>query len=494
MGSDGKNPYKLLQRRSRKYWKWTLVLIICFVFLRKSFKHPRKRRNKSSPHFSNFSGWKILYIVTTLAEYDNGRRATTKGFDRFKHNMVPVISESVKSMRSLGFQVDVVVIAHYNMTRSHLIRDALPDGVGLQIWDQATPLGYKLEEKDDPTIHYVTRALARQHRFVIKDKLPYYNFFVNFEDDMLIKGETVANYIEMSVELERLRSLAPDEEQNKGQPKFDFSSDQFYGVMNQRQLSQFIPGFIRVEAIVDNGLFRSKKLKVDEIVPITDRPILDAEPCCQFLDDYIESDDLYLWETGLRALGVRKMPLQSKLDWVLMQRGRRVYVPDIKKQKLIKVDEEISDYWAGRDGYFEKDFIRPDTKRFKFLNNQGGWMATRRQIWEWHTEFCQGGFLPPYESPHFNLDGLDMRNVEYWSGGINIFTYEHGCNLQRIISLDPDRFARQLLYHTANNKHHQLGKRGLRFVNVNDFLGQLNTIRNNAKAEMSRRVNIMLGQ
>lgn len=121
-------------------------------------------------------------------------------------------------------------------------------------------------------------------------------------------------------------------------------------------------------------------------------------------------------------------------------------------------------------------------------------MATRRQIWEWHTKFCQGGFLPPYESPHFNLDGLDMRNVEYWSGGINIFTYEHGCNLQRIISLDPDRFARQLLYHTTNNKHHQLGKRRLRFVNVNDFLGQLNTIRNNAKAEMSRRVNLMRGQ
>jgi hypothetical protein len=152
----------------------------------------------------------------------------------------------------------------------------------------------------------------------------------------------------------------------------------------------------------------------------------------------------------------------------------------------------ISDYWTGRDGYFESSYERPDTKKFEYLNNQGGWMATRKQIWDFHTSFCNGGFLPPFDDPHFRYDGLDLRNVEYWSGGLNLFTMEHACNLQRIISLDPERFARQLLYHTANNKQrHLMGKKRIKFTNVNDFLGQLNTVKLNAQAEMARRVNAM---
>lgn len=114
-------------------------------------------------------------------------------------------------------------------------------------------------------------------------------------------------------------------------------------------------------------------------------------------------------------------------------------------------------------------------------------MATRKQIWEWHTEVCPGGFLPPYDVPDYHFDGLDMRNVEYWSGGISLFTKRHACNLQRFISLDPDHFNRQLLYHTANNKQRQLHGRRKSFVKANDLLGQLNTVRKNAEAEIHRQ-------
>ena len=486
----------MFQRRN--CWRWLFFAVLCFVFVRNGLHHnkrSRKRREGISRSVPNFSGWKILYIVTTLAEFDNGRRQTVEGFDRFKEIMVPVLSESVKSMMKFGFDVDVVVISHYKMTRSHLLRQALPDTVGLQIWDDAAPLGYQLEDKERVSIINITRGLARQHRYVIKDKLQYYDFFVNFEDDMLIKGETVANYLEMSQELQRLRNIAPAEKKKKTTFGENSGWDEFYGVMNKRQLSQLIPGFIRVERLLDNSLLRKRNWKVEGLVPVTDRPDLDPEPCCHFLDQYPESDELYLWETNVRALGVRKMPLQSKFDWVLLQRGRRVFLPDIQNQRIIKVDEEIGDYWSGRNGYFEAGYERPDTKQFIYLNNQGGWMATRRQIWEWHTEFCQGGFLPPFEPPHYNLDGLDLRNVEYWSGGLSIFTLEHGCNLQRIMSLDPERFAKQLLYHTANNKQrHLTGARMIKFVNVNDFLGQMNTIRKNAQLEMNRRVIIKLGK
>ena len=155
---------------------------------------------------------------------------------------------------------------------------------------------------------------------------------------------------------------------------------------------------------------------------------------------------------------------------------------------MLEQNLTIPDYWSGRDGYFEADVKRPHPKSFAHINNQGGWMATRQQIWEWHTEVCRGSFLPPYEDPEFRLDGLDTRNVEYWSGGLHMFTREHGCMLQRIVSLDPTLFSKQLLYHTANNKQRQLhGKRRI-FTKVNDLLGQLNTVRKNAEAEMQRRL------
>lgn len=478
-----------------------MVGIVILAVVSTSQRRRKHRRPPSLKPLPNYSGWRLLYVVTSLSEYDSGKRKTTEGFDRFQGTFVPVLRESVESMLKFGFEVDVFVVAHFNVTRSHLIREALPSSVGLQIWEDASPLGYRLEEKGERSIVEITRALARQHRFVIKDKFQYYDFFCNFEDDMLIKGDSIANYIDMTQELYRLRDLAPDIKKNSNYMR---EWDEFYGVLSKRQLSQMIPGFIRVESLLDHSLLRKKNWISESLVPITDRPNLDPEPCCWLSNPlsprpnrpmYPDSEQLYIWETNIRALGIRKMPLKSKFDWVLFQRGRRTMIPDREMDNWVQIDVEIGDYWSGRDGNFEVGYGRPDTKQFVYLNNQGGWMATRKQLWEWHTDFCQGGFLPPFGSPHFNFDGLDLRNVEYWSGGLNIFTLEHGCNLQRIISLDPDRFARQLLWHTSNNKQrHLTGARQIKFSNVNDFLGQLNTVRKNAQEEMARRLETLRKQ
>jgi hypothetical protein len=160
----------------------------------------------------------------------------------------------------------------------------------------------------------------------------------------------------------------------------------------------------------------------------------------------------------------------------MLQRG-----PNYAKSEKIEI---IGDYWSRRMLPDNKD-RRPSPNTGMYVNNQGGWMATRQQIWEWHTEICPGGFLPPYEKPHYNLDGMDLRNVEYWSGGLHLFTRLNACNLQRIVSLDPARFSRQLLYHTANNKQRQLHGKVARFVKVNHLLGQLNTVRKHAQEELS---------
>jgi hypothetical protein len=305
---------------------------------------------------------------------------------------------------------------------------------------------------------------------------------------MVIKGEHIQNHLEITQELFRLRELAPD---NDDDPSVQSRPNNFYGVLTKSRLKRMFPGLMRVEVLLDEKAYGTQNEL--EPVPVSDRPQLDPKPCCH-LPDYAvsasrpeapESDKLFIWETGIFALGVRKMPVSStiantSLGWVFLQRG-----PRYTEENLT-----ISDYWSGSDGYYKnrKDgSTRPAPSSFDYVNNQGGWMATRQQIWEWHTEICPGGFLPPYESPHYNLDGLDLRNVEYWSGGLHLFTKQHACNMQRIISLDPDRFVRHLIYHSANNKQRQLSEKKKRFVKVNDLFGQLNTVRNNAQGEMERQ-------
>jgi hypothetical protein len=49
---------------------------------------------------------KILYIVTTLAEYNSGTRSTVRGSDRLQETLIPILSEGVRSMLADGYEVD----------------------------------------------------------------------------------------------------------------------------------------------------------------------------------------------------------------------------------------------------------------------------------------------------------------------------------------------------------------------------------------------------
>ena len=84
----------------------------------------------------------------------------------------------------------------------------------------------------------------------------------------------------------------------------------------------------------------------------------------------------------------------------------------------------------------------------------------------------------------FKLDGLGMETVEFWSGGIQIAGVM-ACNLQRFIPLQPEIFSRHLLYHSSNNKQRQKNLR-YRFSvqSINQFWGQLNTIKKEAERDL----------
>lgn len=331
-----------------------------------------------------------------------------------------------------------------------------------------------------------TRGLARQHRYVIKDHFLHYDVFVSFEDDMLIQGAHVSHFVELTEQLYLLRQEAPDRLPSKGRVA---AGSHYHGPLTKHQYMRLVPGFFRVEAALPG--WKPHQENLYERIPIdyewNGATNVTLDPlCCQVSPETANhhipygptADDLYFWETSIDALGVRNMPDDAGIGWVLMQAGNS------PEGSFRDSNYIVGEYWSGLDHYFDQP-RQPRTKG-RYLNNQGGWMATPRQLFEWHTIWCPGsGFLPPYDPKEFNYDGLDSQSVEYWSGGIHIVGPK-SCNLQRIIPLEPDMFAKHLLYHTSNNKQRQDSVQH-RFSSrsIHQFWGQLNTVRKNAERALS---------
>ena len=140
---------------------------------------------------------KVLYIITSSHAYYLKRR------DFGKEMMIPVILDAVTSLIQ-DFDVDVYLVLGYNLSLTHqqTLQQALPHSVGLQVWNDALPYTYEcrpdqvkclgrgkgqtMVPRNQSCIKFQFLTLARQHRFVVKDKLPYYDFFMAYEDDMRV--------------------------------------------------------------------------------------------------------------------------------------------------------------------------------------------------------------------------------------------------------------------------------------------------------------------
>jgi hypothetical protein len=441
-----------------------------------NFQHSNKPTRKSS--------LRLLYIVTSLAEYDSGRRATLRGYDRFANILMPVLQEGITSLLQYGYRVDFYLITHYGLSQERqnqlqaliqTVSAAHGYQVNLQVWSDATPLGYSLEQSVTRIMN-VTRGLARQHRYVIKDKLLDYDLFVSFEDDMLIRGPHVAGFYNVTQELYKLRKSATNTLATG--VTLSKTLDRYHGNMTVYQLMRMLPGFMRVEAALPG--WKPRKQDASKVFPITvdaRNQVLNASVCCPLTSSSLRhlppqpptSSGLHFWETDIQALSLRYM--QGSLEWVVLQAGNG-------EEYMLDPMYAIGGYWSGRNGLLES---RPPATIGDYANNQGGWMGTRRQIYEWETRWCQTSFLPPFSLAG---DGLETHTVEFWSGGLQLVGV-NACNLQRIIPLEPSQFSQHLLYHTSNNKQrHAIVQRRFSSLSIQDLWGQLNTVRVNAEREM----------
>jgi hypothetical protein len=157
---------------------WKIVMTIVFLnVVFKSWSSKKKAiSTKQRISISSTSTFRILHVVTALQEYDT--KSSTDGettADRLTNILLPVLSTIVQSLtaprQGSSWSVDVYLILGYKLLphRYKQIQESLPPGVGLQVWDDAIPLGYdEGRPKKEHMITPITRTLARQHRFVLK--------------------------------------------------------------------------------------------------------------------------------------------------------------------------------------------------------------------------------------------------------------------------------------------------------------------------------------
>lgn len=256
--------------------------------------------------------------------------------------------------------------------------------------------------------------------------------------------------------------------------------------MTKEQLDRIQPGFLRVEVLTDPE--RPTQQDIGPI-PVFARARPDPRVCChtnrvglqgELAPQYPVAEQLLVWEMGIAGLSVQEMPEHTTsssqpklLDWVALLPIRGTA-------------KKVEGYWSGTQGALGPSMPqKPSSANNEFFGQSAGWMASRKEIMQFD-QVCSGGFLPPFDLPWMEDDGMGYAtdNVEFWSGGMQL--WGQTCGMQRIVSLEPHQFSRHLLYHTANNKQVELTSE--RLVKVSTLLGQLHSVKHKAEAVMRHRL------
>merc|ERR1719296_163262 len=272
---------------------------------------------------------------------------------------------------------------------------------------------------------------------------------------MLITSHHILAFRKLSQQLELLKEKA------KGRT-VKGSSD-LSGPLTVSQLERVIPGFFRVEVLQEGSQSQEQLAPIPVDLDFNGKIMtVNPEYCCAVNSSKVtKPEQLMTWETGIAGFSLHKF---DEIGWSALFPGR----------KNLKLKQMINAYWSGKNG---KLGAEPSPGDGKLFGQQGGFMASQKQIIEFQRLCPSNTFLPPFNKLPLRDDGLYLMNVEFWSGAFQLFSGGiGGCNMQRIIPLDdPDEFSKFLLYHTTNNK--QIQRARDRRVLVKNLLGQLNTIK-----------------
>jgi len=286
--------------------------------------------------------FRILHVITSLAEYNSGARGTTHGQDRLQEVLIPSMKGAINSIsKEPNWTVDVYLILGFNLSprRRQLVRNALPPEVGLEVWNDATPFSYDNGKRSDGKIKHITRGLARQHRYVLLDKLDHYDFFTVFEDDMRITSSHIKAFVDLSEKINVLKSNA-----SKGSVG-DKTDTSISGPMTVTQLERVMPGFFRVEVMLEGSQSQSQS----EIEPIPidldfdgKKDTINPDYCCAvskeeqhklILPTDPKPKQIMTWETTIGSFSLRKF--EDPLGWAALLPGR----------KKLNSGEIIGSYW-----------------------------------------------------------------------------------------------------------------------------------------------------
>jgi hypothetical protein len=352
--------------------------------------------------------------------------------------------------------------------------------------------------------------LARQHRYVIKDKFPYYDFFLAFEDDMLVTKTQVQQHWKLMKRLNQLKATATTKSAvgstitTNPKDKKDWTAP-----LTLPQLQRMRPGFIRVEVLQKTQKGTQTKLDIPLSFSTAEeqqqlgnnnnsstRMNINPMDCCNTTHlakatgfnsgaNNLQPKDIMIWETGILGMTVRSLTTTHRNssqkdanhhnsnnnnnddDWVAFLQG-----PPTKW--------ETPAYWTGTV-LSPNAPLRPSATTPHFLAQSAGWMATPAELLELHSQLCEGGFMPPFDMPRYPRDGFWKNNVEYWSGGIQMWCGV--CGIQRVLSIAD--FSKHLLYHTSNNKQH--AKPRERLALAQDVQRQLQVVQDRAQQEIMER-------
>ncbi|GMH56834.1 hypothetical protein TL16_g02232 [Triparma laevis f. inornata] len=358
-------------------------------------------------HEKTTQPYRVLYIFHTVDE------------SRLAMKVNPNAMETISSLVGGGentWEVDVHMIAAYNLTdyKKMMITASfkLAGANVVRIQEDALP---ELFNKKLKQTHRPPQGLAMQHRFAIRDALNDYDFFVAFEDDIVITRKHVENYIEKS----KLLELAvPD--------------------------TLIIPGFLRVEVVQEVRTdVKAKALSKD----------FDPTICCGKKGT---KSNVMGWEWSLKSFTLIKLP--SPVGGIV------ALLP------LLWAGEEHEELIKGGRVMDEENLNGMNTKLFA---QQAGIMATREQVKKFDV-LCRGskiGYLPPFSPP---VPYTHAVHLEFWSGGFHLFS-EKFCKVERAVFFEGEgEFSKHLLYHMSDNKQHRndLAPRFIRAEAVQEELRQ----------------------